>query len=63
MVNVNATTKEAAASLKESDIWKNLPAVQAGHVLEVDYNLFYFSDPMSLDLQIEAFIQAVKDAQ
>ena len=63
LVNVNASTQEVAASLKESDIWKNLPAVQAGHVLEVDYNLFYFSDPMSLDLQIEAFVQAVKDAQ
>ena len=29
----------------------------------VYYNLFYFSDPMSLDLQIEAFVKAIKDAQ
>lgn len=63
VVNVNASTKEAAASLKESDIWKNLPAVSAGHALEVDYNLFYFSDPMSLDMQIEAFVTAVKESQ
>lgn len=62
IVNVNAKTKEAAASLRESDIWKNLPAVQAGHTLEVDYNLFYFSDPMSLDMQLEAFVNAVKEA-
>lgn len=62
LVNVNSETKEAAASLKESDIWKNLPAVQSGHALEVDYNLFYFSDPMSLDLQLEAFTKAVKEA-
>lgn len=63
LVNVNDTTKEAAASLKESDIWKNLPAVQAGHVIEVDYNLFYFSDPMSLDQQIGAFVKAIKEAK
>ncbi|MDO5078666.1 MAG: ABC transporter substrate-binding protein [Streptococcus minor] len=63
LVNVNSKTTEAAASLKESDIWKNLPAVQANHIIEVDYNLFYFSDPMSLDQQIEAFIKAVKEVK
>ena len=60
VVNVNDSTKAAASSLKESDIWKNIPAVKAGHVLELDYNLFYFSDPMSLDKQLPAFIKAVK---
>ncbi|MFI3117718.1 ABC transporter substrate-binding protein [Streptococcus suis] len=63
LVNVNDKTKEAAASLKESDIWKNLPAVKNGHVIEVDYNLFYFSDPMSLDLQINAFVSAIQKLQ
>ena len=63
LVNVNETTKDAASSLKESDIWKNLPAVKNGHILEVDYNLFYFSDPMSLDLQIDAFVSALKEIQ
>lgn len=63
LVNVNDKTKEAAASLKESDIWKNLPAVQAGHVIESDYNLFYFSDPMSLNQQIDAFVKAIKEAK
>lgn len=62
VVNVNQSTKEAAASLKESDVWKNIPAVQKGQVLEVDYNLFYFSDPMSLDKQLPAFVKAVKKA-
>ncbi|MEX2804612.1 ABC transporter substrate-binding protein [Streptococcus sp. H31] len=62
VVNVNSSTQEAAASLKESDIWQSLPAVKNGHALEVDYNLFYFSDPMSLDLQIDAFVKAVKEA-
>ncbi|HFU3705817.1 TPA: ABC transporter substrate-binding protein [Streptococcus suis] len=63
LVNVNDKTKEAAASLKESDVWKNLPAVKNGHVIEVDYNLFYFSDPMSLDLQIDAFVSAIQKLQ
>ncbi|HFI0335849.1 TPA: ABC transporter substrate-binding protein [Streptococcus suis] len=63
LVNVNETTKDAASSLKESDIWKNLPAVKNGHIIEVDYNLFYFSDPMSLDLQIDAFVSALKEIQ
>ncbi|HFI0357064.1 TPA: ABC transporter substrate-binding protein [Streptococcus suis] len=63
LVNVNDKTKEAASSLKESDIWKNLPAVKNGHVIEVDYNLFYFSDPMSLDLQIDAFVSAIQKLQ
>ncbi|HEM5969216.1 TPA: ABC transporter substrate-binding protein [Streptococcus suis] len=63
LVNVNDKTKEAAASLKESDIWKNLPAVKNGHVIEVDYNLFYFSDPISLDLQIDAFVSAIQKLQ
>ncbi|MDQ8767523.1 ABC transporter substrate-binding protein [Streptococcus ruminantium] len=63
LVNVNDKTREAAASLKESDIWKKLPAVQAGHVIEIDYNLFYFSDPMSLDMQIGAFVTAIKEAK
>ena len=51
--------RQAAASLKESDVWKNIPAVKAGHVLDVDYNIFYFADPMSLDLQLDAFKEAV----
>ncbi|WP_105135765.1 ABC transporter substrate-binding protein [Streptococcus suis] len=63
LVNVNDKTREAAASLKESDVWKNLPAVKNGHVIEVDYNLFYFSDPMSLDLQIDAFVSAIQKLQ
>lgn len=63
LVNVNDKTMEAAASLKESDIWKNMPAVQKGHILEVDYNLFYFSDPLSLDKQIDAFVKVIQDSK
>lgn len=62
VVNVSDDTKNAAASLKESDVWKNIPAVKNNHVLEVDENLFYFSDPMSLDKQLDAFIDTIKKA-
>ncbi|MBM7642408.1 ABC transporter substrate-binding protein [Streptococcus loxodontisalivarius] len=62
LLNVNDSTKEAAASLTESDVWKNMTAVKEGHIIESDYNLFYFSDPMSLDKQLDAFVSAVKKA-
>ncbi|AWN62238.1 ABC transporter substrate-binding protein [Streptococcus sobrinus] len=62
LLNVSKATKNSAASLKESDVWKNIPTVQNKHVLEVDEELFYFSDPMSLDKQLPAFVKAVKAA-
>lgn len=62
VLNVSKDTKDAAASLKESDVWKNIPAVKNQKVLEVDENLFYFSDPMSLDKQLETFTAAIKKA-
>ncbi|WP_019791482.1 ABC transporter substrate-binding protein, partial [Streptococcus sobrinus] len=58
LLNVSKATKNSAASLKESDVWKNIPTVQNKHVLEVDEELFYFSDPMSLDKQLPAFVKA-----
>lgn len=62
LLNVSKATKNSAASFKESDVWKNIPTVQNKHVLEVDEELFYFSDPMSLDKQLPAFVKAVKAA-
>ncbi|MFC3932651.1 ABC transporter substrate-binding protein [Streptococcus dentapri] len=62
LLNVSDSSKNAAASLKESDVWQNIPAVQNKHILEVDENLFYFSDPMSLDAQLKSFVDAVKKA-
>ena len=61
VMDVKEDTKEAAASLKESDIYQNLEAVKNNHVLELDHNLFYFSDPMSLDQQIDVFVKTLKD--
>ncbi|MGT2929161.1 ABC transporter substrate-binding protein [Streptococcus dentasini] len=63
LLNVSKATKNSAASLKESDVWQNVPAVQNKHVLEVDEALFYFSDPMSLDKQLPAFVDAVRKAE
>lgn len=45
VVNTSKDSQNVAASLKESDVWNNLSAVKNKHVLEVDENLFYFSDP------------------
>ncbi|MGV3050926.1 ABC transporter substrate-binding protein [Streptococcus hyovaginalis] len=60
LVNVNEDNQQVAASLKESDVWKNIPAVSDGHVIEVDYDLFYFADPLSLERQLDAFVTAVQ---
>lgn len=62
VLNVSQETKEAAASLKESDIWKNSAAVANNHILEVDENLYYFSDPISLEAQLENFVTTIKNA-
>lgn len=61
VMDVQDSTKEAAASLKESDLYKNLDAMKNKQVLELDYNLFYFSDPMSLDQQIDVFVKTLKE--
>lgn len=44
--------QEIGKSLVESDLWKNLPAVKDKHVLDVDANLFYYNDPMSLEQEL-----------
>lgn len=62
LLNVDDSTSQAAASLKESDVWKNISAVKSSHVLDVDKNLFYFSDPMSVEKQLTEFVAAVKKA-
>ena len=61
VVNTSKDSQNVAASLKESDVWNNLSAVKNKHVLEVDENLFYFSDPLSLDKQLDVFVTAIKE--
>lgn len=46
----------------QSDIWKSIPAVAQGHVLEIpgEYQgLFYFDDVLSLDAQIDYLVDAL----
>ncbi|MDF2668238.1 MAG: hypothetical protein K0R67_544 [Paenibacillus sp.] len=44
---------ERAASMKQSEIWKSLPAVLNDQVYELDYYLFFGGDPISLDNQLD----------
>ncbi len=37
-------------------MYKNIPAVQNNQVFEVNAEEFYFNDPISLDFQLEFFI-------
>lgn len=46
-------------SFQETDTYKNIPAVQNGRVIEVNGNEFYFNDPLTLELQLETFKQAL----
>ncbi len=40
-------------SFQQTDTYKNIPAVKAGHVYEVDATGFYFNDAWSLDYQLD----------
>ncbi|WP_172252242.1 iron-hydroxamate ABC transporter substrate-binding protein [Saccharibacillus deserti] len=42
-------------SFEETDTYRNIPAVQNGHVYEVDATGFYFNDAYSLDYQLDFF--------
>ncbi|AAK78766.1 iron complex transport system substrate-binding protein [Clostridium acetobutylicum] len=50
--------KDSAAdnSFQNTDTYKNIPAVKNNRVLEVDANKFYFNDPISLDYELDTFI-------
>lgn len=42
-------------SFQQTDTYKNIPAVKAGHVYEADATAFYFNDAFSLDYQLDFF--------
>lgn len=42
-------------SYLESDTYKNIPAVQNGHVFEVEQRSFYFNDATTLEFQLDFF--------
>lgn len=58
-VLVAAENEETGASLYESDLWKNIPAVQKNQVIKVDANVFYFTDPVSLEHELDVLTEAI----
>lgn len=45
-------------SFQDTETYKNIPAVKNDHVIEVNAKEFYFNDPITLDFQLETFIDA-----
>jgi iron complex transport system substrate-binding protein len=48
--------KTADNSFQQTQTYKNIPAVKEGHVFEADMNEFYFNDALTLDYQLQFFI-------
>lgn len=44
-------------SFQETDLFKNTPAVKNGQVFEANAKEFYFNDPLTLEYQLEFFIE------
>jgi iron complex transport system substrate-binding protein len=45
-------------SFQETDTYKNIPAVKNNQVFEVNAKEFYFNDPVTLDFQLDYFIES-----
>lgn len=45
-------------SFQNTETYKNIPAVKNKRVFEVNAKTFYFNDPLSLDYQLEFFVQS-----
>jgi iron complex transport system substrate-binding protein len=43
-------------SFQETDTYQNIPAVKNNQVLEVNSKEFYFNDPLTLELQLNTFL-------
>jgi len=46
-------------SFKETDTYKNIPAVSNGHVIEANAADFFFNDPITLEFQLQLFIDGI----
>ncbi|OAB41540.1 ABC transporter substrate-binding protein [Paenibacillus macquariensis subsp. defensor] len=44
-------------SFQTTETYKNIPAVKNQHVFEADAKAFYFNDPLSMEYQLEFFVQ------
>lgn len=49
-------------SLYGSSLWKELPAVKAGHVFNIDPIAYYFNDPISMDAQLDFIVKSLTGA-
>ncbi|MGT2958629.1 ferrichrome ABC transporter substrate-binding protein [Streptococcus bovimastitidis] len=58
-VVVAAEDEKTGAALYESQIWKNLPAVQKKQIIKVNANTFYFTDPLSLEYELKTLKKAI----
>ncbi|MTI47583.1 iron-hydroxamate ABC transporter substrate-binding protein [Sporosalibacterium faouarense] len=52
-----STNSEAENSFQETETYKNIPAVKNNRVFPVDVNIFSFNDPITLDYQLDFFIE------
>ena len=43
-------SKSAVPEFQKTDMWKNLPAVQNNRVIKVDYNVYWYNDPYTLEV-------------
>ncbi|THF75458.1 iron-hydroxamate ABC transporter substrate-binding protein [Cohnella fermenti] len=44
-------------SFQDTETYKSLPAVQNGHVFEANAKAFYFNDPISMEYQMQFFVE------
>lgn len=49
----------SSSTFMETDLWKNIPAVQAGNVITFDSDSFYFNDPISIEKELEFIVDAL----
>ncbi|MFD1884215.1 iron-hydroxamate ABC transporter substrate-binding protein [Paenibacillus wenxiniae] len=53
---------KSGLALYNSSLWKNLPAVKAGHVFNIDPIAYYFNDPISMDAQLAFIVKSLTGA-
>ncbi|SHM60194.1 iron-hydroxamate ABC transporter substrate-binding protein [Gracilibacillus kekensis] len=55
---VISKTEETESSFMETETYNNIPAVQNDQVFVADAETFYFNDPITLDNQLDFFIES-----
>lgn len=60
---VAAEDDKTGSALYESELWKNIPAVKENHVIKVNANTFYFTDPLSLEYELKALKKGISNSQ